>query len=75
MIHSGELIRRVTEARSYLSPNAIATRIVTLLGYFRSECFAGVEHKSTHANYSLGICDIKIRSTFHIQYELGLTLH
>ena len=31
------------------------------MAVFCSECFAGVEHKSTDANYTLPICDVDIR--------------
>ena len=33
-------------------------------GCFCSDCFAGVEHNSTEANYSLRICDVKICIAF-----------
>ena len=34
------------------------------MGCFRSECFAGVQHKSTNAIYSLRVCDLKIPIAF-----------
>ena len=60
-----ELIRK-TKSTMYLWQIVIALkawfilptnmkRILTSLGCFRSECFAGVEHSSTVANYSLQV--------------------
>ena len=42
-----------------LPANVNAIQMLTSHGCFRSECFAGVEHKSTDVHYSLQICDDK----------------
>ena len=40
------------------------SEFLTSHGCFRSECFAGVEHKSTDAKYLLKIGDVKMRIAF-----------
>ena len=62
------------EAWSILPANTNAKGMFTSHGCFRSECFAGVEHKSTDANRLLQICGAEILIAFAIRrkYELGL---
>ncbi len=58
-----------------IKPGSYFLRILTSQGRFRSECFAGVEHISTAAKYSLRICDVNFRIRIRIRrkYEPGFT--
>ena len=60
LIGRRHLSLNLNQARFILLANVNAKRILTTHGCFLSECFAGVEHKSTKANFLLQICDDKI---------------
>ena len=50
------------QARFILLANKNAIQILTSQGCFRKECFAGVEHMSTDASYSLWFMTSKLES-------------
>ena len=69
---NGQLVKCPNpKARFILPANMNAKQILMSYPCLRCECFAGVEHISTDANYLLRVCEVKIR--IRRKYELGFT--